>query len=155
MWSYFIVIVLAPAEVLNTPCAPVDPTSAEALAVAAELMQVLRDHDHAAAVAAPQVGASLAMFAFRDLDRNPIVVSNPKVLETYGTQLGWESCLSIPDMKFMVQRPRAVVMTAQDIVGEHIRIKENGFYARMLLHEHDHLQGRLVTSRTYQPGVPR
>ena len=141
-------IVLAPAAILSTPTIAVDPTSAEALEVAGELMRVLETVEHAAAIAAPQIGSGIAMFAYRDRDRNPVILSNPTLVAARGKQLGTEGCLSFPDMVFMVLRHQAVTVLGQDIVGDTVRERFSGWHARMVQHEMDHLDGILVTSRS-------
>lgn len=148
-------LLLAPNDILTMPTIEVDPTTPGALAIAADLMQALADMPEAAAIAAPQIGATVSMLAYRDHNRDPVVLSNPKLVESRGHQLGWESCLSFPDLRFMVSRPRAVVIAAQDIVGEWVRLAEHDFYARMFCHEIDHLHGILITKRAKGPGVPR
>lgn len=140
-------IVLAPAAILSTPTIACDPTSAEALAVAGELMQVLTTMDHAAAVAAPQIGSSLSMLAYRDKDRNPVVISNPTILACSGRQLGFEGCLSFPDQRFLVMRHQKVRIAANDIIGEPVKLSAHDWMARMFQHELDHLDGILVTER--------
>lgn len=141
-------IVLAPAEILTTPTIAVDPTSAEALEVAGDLMEVLAKVDHAAAVSAPQIGSGIAMFAYRDRDHNPTILSNPVIIDRRGRQLGMEGCLSYPDMVFQVLRAQTITVTGQDIIGDPVRERFTGWHAHMVQHEVDHLDGILVTSRT-------
>lgn len=137
-------IVTPPAEILLRPTEDVaDPTSREALEVAGELLQVLADMPGAAAVAAPQIGSSLRGMAYRDREDGPTVLWNMQIVARKGRQLGWERCLSLPDAYF-VERPRSIVVTGVDVLGVDVRFPAHDFQARMLCHEYDHLEGRLV-----------
>lgn len=136
-------IVVAPAEILTTKATRVDPTSMEALALAAELHETLAGLPHAAGVAANQIGSPLAMMIVRHELEGPTILSNPRIVEQRGKRTGWEGCLSLPDL-YLVRRPCSVVVEAQDIVGDPVRLRAREFFARLLAHEVDHLEGRLI-----------
>lgn len=137
-------IVLAPAEILTTKTLNVDPTTPGALQVAGELMETLRSTLGAHGVAAPQIGSSLRLMVYLDSQDGPTVLANAHVVDRRGKQTGWESCLSFPDLKFRVERAQAVVVEADDILGLPVRLKFHDFPARLMQHEIDHLDGRLV-----------
>ncbi len=78
----------------------------------------------------------------------PRALVNPRVLETSDeTDKAEEGCLSIPGLKEVVERKAEVVVEAQDLDGEPIRIEADGLHARVLLHEIDHLDGVLFVDR--------
>ena len=72
---------------------------------------------------------------------------NPEVLATSGEQLGEEGCLSFPGLYFEVKRPNLVKISAQDLDGNEVEIEAEGYLARALQHEVDHLNGVLYIDR--------
>jgi peptide deformylase len=101
------------------------------------------------AVAAPQIGQSVSMFAYRlPGEDKPTVVCNPKL--SNGSQFMWaykEGCLSFPGMFWWINRPKRVTLTYHDIEGVVRTVEAHDLKARMFQHEYDHLQGKLITSR--------
>lgn len=94
-------------------------------------------------LAAPQVGHSLSAIVLSD-QRWPELI-NPVVLAASTRTLSrQESCLSIPDVRVEVKRPVEIKLKAQDRTGAPIHIAAKGELARLLQHELDHLQGRLI-----------
>ena len=69
------------------------------------------------------------------------VFVNPRILSTNGQALCWERCLSIPDYNVKLSRPAAVHFTAADLSGYQHEYRWDGLWARVFLHEHDHLRG--------------
>ena len=75
-----------------------------------------------------------------------LAIINPQVLEQSEDELvDYEGCLSFPDVYIKVKRPRWVKIVAQDIHGEQIELRGEGFGARAILHEMDHLNGKVMT----------
>ncbi len=72
---------------------------------------------------------------------------NPILTRPRGTAIQEEGCLSLPGLRADVRRPQRVVVEAWSIDGEPIRIDLDGFLARVVQHEFDHLEGRLFTDR--------
>ena len=102
-------------------------------------------------LAAPQVGVNIRL-ATIDLSvgEEPgrlIVLCNPEIVSTEGTQRCDEGCLSLPDFSEVVTRPRKVLVRAQTIHGEEITVNGEGTLARCLSHEIDHLNGVLFIDR--------
>lgn len=98
-------------------------------------------------LAAPQIGESLKLFIM-DCHRGQdparrLAFINPQIVETKGTQVGEEGCLSFPDISFEVERPRYVTVSAQDIHGNQFTEQVEELEARCVLHETDHLYGKL------------
>lgn len=77
-----------------------------------------------------------------------MVLANP-VLTPVGeeTQGGWEGCLSVPDLRGVVQRWKRVRLEARDRHGEAYSLEAEGFFARVLQHECDHLDGNVYLDR--------
>ena len=102
-----------------------------------------------AALAAPQLGYDRRIIIVREDTENKenatfIPLLNPEVIKTEGKIVkDYEGCLSVPNFYGMVPRPDKARIKAQTIDGQEVRIKADGFLARTLLHEIDHLNGIL------------
>ena len=113
---------------------------------------------HGAGLAAPQIGEDLQMVVFGSGQPNPrypdapvvprTVLINP-VITPIGDeeQLDWEGCLSVPGLRAMVPRWSKVRYTGFDIYGDPIDRTVDGFHARVVQHECDHLWGKLYPMR--------
>jgi peptide deformylase len=93
-------------------------------------------------LAAPQVGRSERLSVI-DVDRAPLVIVNPQVVGTSGSDKAEEGCLSIPDVYGDVQRPDRVRVQYLDMDLQPREIEAEGLLARCLQHEIDHLDGKL------------
>lgn len=96
-------------------------------------------------LAAPQVGI-LRRVAVVDVtgDRSGLIeLVNPQITEREGTQTGREGCLSLPGRQGVVTRPMKVKVRYQDRNGDWYELETEGFEARAVCHELDHLDGRL------------
>ena len=97
---------------------------------------------HGAGLAANQVGVARRV-AVVDADGHRFAMVNPVITERSGTERGEEGCLSIPDMSADVTRAYRVVLTAQDGQGQAFTRTFEGYAARAVQHELDHLDGIL------------
>ena len=97
-------------------------------------------------LAAPQVGI-LRRICVVDIGEGLIELINPVIIEKSGSQKGSEGCLSVPDRFEEVKRPMKVTVRAQDRNGNNFTISAEGFKARALCHEIDHLDGILYIDR--------
>lgn len=93
-------------------------------------------------LAAPQVGI-LKRVVIIDIGEGLLELVNPEIISAQGEQCGREGCLSLKGRQAMVKRPEEVTVKAQDRHGRPIEITGEGFLARALCHEIDHLDGRL------------
>ena len=93
-------------------------------------------------LAAPQVGI-LKRIVVIDIGEGPIVLINPEILETSGSQTGQEGCLSVPGKCGQVTRAEHVKAKALNENMEEYEIEADGLLARCILHECDHLDGKL------------
>ncbi|MGR3621902.1 peptide deformylase [Pseudophaeobacter sp.] len=135
---------------LSTPC---DPLGDEDLA---ELIGDMFETMYAApgrGLAAPQIGVLKRLFVmdatWKDSsDRTagtPLVMINPELVSVGGQQeSGVEGCLSIPGVLTEVQRPNSVTLRWQDETRRWQTGSFDGFAARCIQHEYDHLQGRVT-----------
>lgn len=97
-------------------------------------------------LAAPQIGI-LRRYCVVDVGDGIIELVNPVIEEQNGSQSGEEGCLSIPGRYEEVERPMNVTVRAQDRNGKTFKIKAEGFKARALCHEIDHLDGILYIDK--------
>jgi len=98
-------------------------------------------------LAANQVGISKRFFAidlsYFDVVKEPIIIVNPEIAEISGSVMGEEGCLSFPGLYQDIERPEKTVITGVDLNGKELTIEGKGLMARVLLHEIDHLNGKL------------
>jgi len=97
-------------------------------------------------LAAPQVGI-LKRIVVIDIGEGPVIMINPKVVETSGEQRGSEGCLSVPGKTGMVTRPNYAKVIALDENMETIEIEGTELMARAICHEIDHLDGKLYVDK--------
>ena len=95
-------------------------------------------------LAAPQVGV-LKRIVVIDVGEGPIVMINPEILETSGSQTGSEGCLSVPGKAGTVTRPDYVKAKAYDEEMNEYVIEGEELLARAICHELAHLDGHLYT----------
>lgn len=91
-------------------------------------------------LAAPQVGILRRMVVI-DVGDGLIELINPEIIESEGEEIGVEGCLSVPGRRGTVKRPTKVVVRALDKKGREIELTAEGFLARAVCHELDHLDG--------------
>jgi peptide deformylase len=108
-------------------------------------------------LAAPQIALSIRLFVaeFEEPEGGPhykVAVFNPEIVKAEGEELGTEGCLSIPGyVGDNIRRAAKVLVKGQDVRGRQIRISAEGWFARILQHEIDHLDGILFLDRLDKP----
>ncbi|TKJ28146.1 MAG: peptide deformylase [Chloroflexi bacterium B3_Chlor] len=123
-----------------------------------DMVETMRDAP-GLGLAAPQIGVPLRVVVIElpeaeegDEDQDPyrgklVVLCNPELVKSWGEEDGQEGCLSLPEFVGEVKRAARVVVKAQDRRGKHFRLRAEGFMARVLQHEIDHLNGDLFVDR--------
>ena len=105
---------------------------------------------HGVGLAAPQIGISkrLAVIdtTFKEDPNAKLVLANPEIIHTEGRHTQNEGCLSIPEFRESVTRPRKVTVRAQDVKGNFFEKTGEELLARAFLHETGHLNGKLYIS---------
>lgn len=104
-------------------------------------------------LAAPQVGILKRIVVIDVTGEDPILMINPKILETSGEQEGYEGCLSVPDKSGYVTRPNYVKAMAYNENMEPFEIEGTELLARAICHELDHLDGHLYVEKVEGPLV--
>ena len=136
---------------------PVDPIDALALAPLLNDMWDTMADANGAGLAAPQIGVMrrIVIFGYQTNPRYPdapavpeTVLINPQITPLDDSREdGWEGCLSVPGMRGIVPRYRAIHYRGFDQYGEIIEREVSGFHARVVQHECDHLDGILYPQR--------
>ena len=111
-----------------------------------DMVETMREHQ-GVGLAAPQVGVMRRMFVAEPVPEDVYYMINPEMLEQDGEQEGEEGCLSVPDLEGVVIRPQHIKIKAQDLDGEWQEYEFDDFYARVMCHEYDHLDGILYTDK--------
>ncbi len=102
-------------------------------------------------LAAPQIAQSIRVFVAEYEDRK-VAVFNPEIVKAEGEERGPEGCLSIPGyVGENIRRATKVLVKGQDARGKSIRVNAEGWFARILQHEIDHLDGVLFVDRLDSP----
>ncbi len=130
-----------------------DPTAPEIRKLAADMIETMADAP-GVGLAAPQVHVPIRLVVFRpptppeEEDALLTILINP-VLEALGEDMGedWEGCLSVPGLRGLVPRHNRLRYYGADLNGESIERTVEGFHARVVQHECDHLDGILYPQR--------
>ena len=131
--------------------------SSQLQTLVADMIDSMRDAD-GVGIAAPQVHVAKKIIVIEVSPNNPrypdqecvplTVIVNPRILsQSIEEQEGWEGCLSVPDLRARVSRAYSVELAGVDLNGDEVHIRASGFFARVIQHEVDHLQGRVFLDR--------
>ena len=105
---------------------------------------------HGVGLAAPQIGIAKRIavidVTFKEDPKAQLILINPEIVKKQGRQSGSEGCLSLPDFRETVTRANVVTVRAQDLKGKFFETTGEELLARALLHETEHLQGKLYIS---------
>lgn len=102
-------------------------------------------------LAAPQIGVLKRICVIDVTGEDPILLINPRIVETSGEQVGQEGCLSVPGKSGEVKRPNYVKVIAQNENMEEIEVEGTELLARALCHEIEHLDGHLYVEHVEGP----
>lgn len=148
-------VVRAPAPVLSSEAAEVDPTADDVVQLAADLVATMRVSPGCVGLAAPQVGVSSRVFcvdvsahAKARTHHGTFVLCNAEVVSSSRNERAREGCMSVPDLTGDVRRAaRLVVRGRLPGTGEEVELTTDAFEARALQHEIDHCAGLLFLDR--------
>ena len=152
-------------KILRSKSRKVQAVSPKLAAFADQMLDKMRDAN-GVGLAAPQVGVLLRLFVVElpedeENDRPPetYILFNPEIVKGRGEQIGYEGCLSIPGYIGEVARREQITVQGLNEKGKPVRLKVEGYLARVFQHEIDHLDGTLYTDRltdpdTFQPVEP-
>ena len=144
---------------LRTPAEPLDTgrlSDPETQALVDDMFETMLDAG-GVGLAAPQVGVGVQLFVYASVDpdrpdaeESPELQAlvNPAVEPVSGELVyDWEGCLSIPDLRGLVPRHPVVRVHALDRSGRRIDLRAEGYEARIIQHEYDHLNGVVFVDR--------
>ncbi len=146
------------APVLRQKARRVTRFDASLRTLAQDMVETMREAN-GAGLAAPQVGVPARLIVV-ETPQDPeepgggqlYVIVNPQVIRASQEEVeGIEGCLSVPGYVGEVRRHQAVTVRGLDLHGRRVRIKAQGFLARVLQHEIDHLDGVLYIDRLTAP----
>jgi len=133
-------------EILRKRCREVSEVTDRIRMTMEDMLETMREQ-YGVGIAAPQVGIMRRMFIAEPEPERVYYMINPEILEQSGSQIDDEGCLSVPGMIGTVERPEKIKIKAMDLDGvEHVYDFE-GFDARVMCHEYDHLEGILYIDK--------
>jgi peptide deformylase len=132
--------------VLLTQAAAVTDIDGKLVRLVEGMFETLYQSDSGIGLAAPQVGVQRQIFVW-DMGEKPLVILNPKIVESDGEWVYSEGCLSIPGLYIELIRPKRVLMKGLDLNGNEITFEADELEARLFQHELDHLNGVLMFDR--------
>jgi len=134
-------IVVIPDARLRLPATPVRVPDRGIERLVAEMFEAMR-RASGVGLAANQIGEPGAV-AIIDTGEERAILINPVVEHLADEAVDWEGCLSVPHFVAQVRRAGSVTVRAEGLDGRWRRYRGHGLFARALLHETDHLAGRL------------
>ena len=132
-------------EKLEKVCRPVKEITDRERELVRDMLDTMYDAN-GVGLAAPQVGI-LKRIVVIDIGEGPVVMINPRIVESSGEQTGEEGCLSVPGKSGIVTRPNYVKAVALDEDMKEYEIEGEGLMARAICHELEHLDGHLYVEK--------
>ena len=141
------IVVKHPNEVLETKCQPVTAFDKNLAILLDDMHETMVESD-GVGIAAPQVGVAIraAIVDFRE-GQDPIEMINPELVLFEGAETDIEGCISFPGIFGEVERYDHIKIKAQERDGSWYELEAEGYEARAIQHEMDHLDGVLFTSK--------
>ncbi|SHJ46342.1 peptide deformylase [Malonomonas rubra DSM 5091] len=149
-------VLVYPDPRLKEMCAPVDDFDDSVRQLLQDLVDTMIDAGHSVGVAAPQIGdlrravvvdVSKSKLGKKQVNHGLMQMVNPKIIETEGSQVVREGCMSVPDYTGNVTRAEKIVVQYLDENGDFKVVPSEGFEAIAIQHELDHLDGHLFLDR--------
>ena len=131
--------------VLTKTCKEIKEITPKILELADDMLETMYEAN-GVGLAAPQVGILKRMVVI-DIGDGPILMINPEIIETSGTQTGDEGCLSLPGKAGTVTRPNYVKARTFNEDGDEYEIEGTELLARAICHELDHLDGHMYMEK--------
>ncbi len=134
-------------QLLRRKSEPVDEVTDEIRRLTQDMFQLM-DEAQGVGLAAPQVGVLKRLFVITADDGVRRVFINPQIIATSSETCDYEEgCLSIPQIYEHITRPAKVTVQAINEHGKPFTLEADGFLARIIQHENDHLDGILYIDR--------
>ncbi len=139
-------VVLYPDNPLVEKAQPIQDVSVDLVKLAADMVETMDAYD-GVGLAAPQIGLARRIVVVREPGGAEMCLINPEILEKSGSETGEEGCLSLPYVYAEVPRATHIRVRALNEHGKQRVFEANGFLARIIQHEIDHLDGLLFIDR--------
>ena len=131
-----------PDSILRKKCASIERITDIEANLFEEMLFTMR-HFAGIGLAAPQVGIARNMIV-ADIGEDALMLANPVILGKKGSDKMEEGCLSIPGVGVTIDRPHEIIVRGLNDKGKECEIAARGLMARVLQHEIDHLNGKLI-----------
>lgn len=132
--------------VLRKVSRPIDTVTDRIRILAKDMIETMRA-EQGVGLAAPQIGILRRLFVVEIEEIGLHVMINPEIIEQNGEQTDYEGCLSVPGKSGKVKRPDYVKVQYMDLEGNDQILEAEGFFARAICHENDHLNGILYIDK--------
>ncbi|MDO5303748.1 MAG: peptide deformylase [Clostridia bacterium] len=133
-------------EILRKKCREVTEVTDRIKMTLEDMLETMHS-EFGVGIAAPQVGVMRRMFIAEPEEGRIYYMINPEILETEGSQMSCEGCLSVPGLVGDVERPERIKIKAMDLDGNEQVYEFEGFDATVMCHENDHLDGILYIDK--------
>lgn len=131
-----------PARILRIRCAPIAEITEKEKYLFENMLFAMKQCS-GIGLAGPQVGVTQRLIV-ADIGQGSVCLANPEIIEVKGKDKLEEGCLSVPGALVKIVRPYEAIVKGLNQKGEILEIKAKGLLARVLLHEIDHLNGKLI-----------
>ena len=135
-------------EILSKRCREVSEITDRIRETLDDMVDTMRE-ELGVGLAAPQVGVMRRMFVAEPEPGRVYYMINPEIYFEEGSEEEYEGCLSVPDLIGIVERPQKIKIRALDRDGVEQDYEFEGFDARVMCHENDHLNGVLYTDKAH------
>ena len=141
-------VVVRGDEILSKRCREVSEITDRIRETLDDMVDTMRE-ELGVGLAAPQVGVMRRMFVAEPEPGRVYYMINPEIYFEEGSEEEYEGCLSVPGLIGIVERPQKIKIRALDRDGVEQDYEFEGFDARVMCHESDHLDGVLYTDKAY------
>ncbi len=139
-------VVVRGDEILSKRCREVSEITDRIRETLDDMVDTMRE-ELGVGLAAPQVGVMRRMFVAEPEPGRVYYMINPEIYSEEGSEEEYEGCLSVPGLIGIVERPQKIKIRALDRDGVEQDYEFEGFDARVMCHENDHLNGILYTDK--------
>ena len=131
-----------PDNLLRQNCVPINKVTGKEKELFEKMLFTMK-HFCGIGLAAPQIGISKKLIV-AEVEDKTIKLANPEIIDMRGSDNMTEGCLSVPNVTVDIERPNKIVIKGLNEKGEVVEVRANGLLARVLQHEIDHLEGKLI-----------
>jgi len=132
-----------PDPILRTECLNVDEITSNEVDLFNSMVYTMNISE-GIGLAAPQVGIAKRIIVLKDEKGEVIKLINPEIVNSTGSAIMEEGCLSIPNCSIELVRPYKIVVIGRNENDKEVQMEAKGLLARVLQHEIDHLSGKLI-----------